>query len=421
MRSVKEKTAMRETTVLPTISARIGASDLVHQDAARVELWTPAFVRLLVAGSAYGFSFSSFHLMPKYLAVEFGASPSEIGWAAGVFGISSVITSIAVGTCIDRVSRRRMFAASAFLLAATAIGFAMMHSLGPLTYALRFAQGIAFTMQMAAFSTLIAELAPAARLGEAVGLAGSSMLVMNAIAPAVDEPLARAVGWPFAFTLAALAALVSAALVLETKSNRKVLRSAGGSLAAVLRRRTTRAYATVTFFTAIAFATMFTFLQPAALAAGYRDVGGFFVAYAAAACAVRLLAGWLPDRYGRRRVAAMALVPYALIVAYVAAFGPTSLVGIGAVFGFAHGVFFPALNALAIEHTLACERGRLMTVFAGTFNLGAWGGAAALGPIAEGAGFHAVFAIGAVSAICALVVMVRTTGFVLPDHAGLEA
>lgn len=401
---------MREPSAPSILSEAIPFAD----ERANALLWTPAFVRLLAAGAAYGFSFSSFHLMPKYLAVEYGASPSAIGWAAGVFGISSVVTSIVVGSFIDRVSRRRVFAASAFLLAATSIGFATMESMGPFTYLLRVLQGVAFTMQMAAYSTLVAELAPASRLGEAVGLAGSSMLVMNAVAPAIDEPLARAVGWPAAFLLAAVAALVSAALVLETGSTRRVLRSGNGSLAAVLRRRTTQVYCGVTFLTAIAFATMFTFLQPAALAAGYRDVGGFFIAYAAAACAVRLFAGWMPDRYGRRRVAVAALVPYTLIVAYVAAAGPTSLLAIGTVFGFAHGVFFPALNALAIEHTRPTERGRLLTVFAGTFNLGAWGGAAALGPVIERSGYGAVFAIGAISALCALVVLARTSGFEMP-------
>lgn len=400
---------MRETTAIPAFSARIATS--------RATLWTPAFVRLLAAGSAYGFSFSSFHLMPKYLAVEFGATPSQIGWAAGVFGISSVITSVVVGACIDRVSRRRLFAVSAILLAATSIGFAAMQSLGTFTYVLRLAQGVAFTMQMAAFSTLVADLAPAARLGEAVGLAGSSMLVMNAIAPAIDEPLARMAGWPSAFLLAAVAALVSAVLVLENAPARQLAQGPRSSLLDVVRRGTTKAYAAVTFLTAIAFASMFTFLQPAALDAGYRDVGSFFVAYAAAACSVRLFAGWLPDRYGRRRVAVVALAPYVLVVAYVAMFGPTSLVGIGAVFGLAHGVFFPALNALAIEHTLVAERGRLMTVFAGTFNLGAWGGAAALGPVAEAGGYASVFAIGALAALGALVVLARTTGFALPAAA----
>lgn len=402
---------MRETTAEAAIPGPLSMA----RDDVRATLWTPAFIRLLLAGSAYGFAFSSFHLMPKYLAVEFGASPSAIGWSAGVFGIASVLASLVVGTYIDRVSRRRMFAASAVLMAATSVGFALIDTMGAAVFVLRALQGIAFTMQMASFSTLVAELAPASRLGEAVGMAGSSMLVMNAIAPAVDEPLARAFGWPSAYMLAAIAALVSAVLVLETSSKRRVVRAGTGSLLAVWKRSATRVYCGVTILTAIAFATLFTFLQPAALEAGYRDVGSFFVAYATAACAVRLFFGWLPDRFGRRRVAVMALVPYALVVSYVAVAGPTSLLAIGGVFGFAHGVFFPALNALAIETTLASERGRLMTIFAGTFNLGAWGGAAALGPVVEAAGYGPVFAIGAVSAALALAVLARSRSFVLPS------
>lgn len=395
---------MRETSI-PATSTTVLA-------AAAHEMWTPAFVRLLVAGSTYGFAFSSFHLVPKVLSVEYGASASEIGGVAGVFGAASVVTSAVVGSCIDRVSRRRLFAASAFLLAATALGFAGMTELGPLTYLLRALQGVAFTMQMASFSTLVAELAPPSRLGEAVGLSGSSMLVMNAVAPAVDEPLARAAGWPVVFVLAAVAALVSAALVLEGSTGRPPprppARDRASTLRAVLARPATQAYSVVTLFTAIAFAAMFTFLQPAALAAGYRDVGPFFVAFASAACGVRVFAGRLPDRYGRKRVAVVALVPYSLSAAWVALAGPTSLLGIGAVFGLAHGVFFPSMNALAIGHTRPAERGRLLTIFAGAFNLGAWGGAAALGPVVERAGYSAVFGIGAVCAAAALVMLAFT-------------
>lgn len=375
---------------------------------ARAELWSAPFVRLLVAGTTYGFAFSSFHLMPKYLAVEFAATPTQIGWSAGVFGIASVVASLVLGACIDRVSRRRLFAASAFLLAASAAGFVAVDAMGPAVYLLRALQGVAFTMQMASFSTLVAELAPPSRLGEAVGMAGSSMLIMNAVAPAVDEPLSRAYGWDVAFALAAVAALASAALVLDGRGSRVLASTGPGTLRAVMARPVTIAYSTVTLLVAIAFSTLFTFLQPAALEAGLRDVGPFFVAYAGAACAVRVLCGWLPDRYGRRRVAIAALVPYVAVVAYVAVAGPLSLVLIGSVFGLAHGVLFPALNALAIECTAPAERGRLLTVFAGAFNLGAWGAAAALGPVVEAAGYGAAFWIGAASAAAALAVLVRT-------------
>ncbi|HYC53785.1 MAG TPA: MFS transporter [Candidatus Binatia bacterium] len=381
------------------------ASAATSHAAAREQLWTRPFALLLSAGSAFGFAFSSYHLLPKYMAVELGAGPAEIGWVAGIFGAASVVTTMAVGSCIDHVSRRALFMASAFLLAISSLAFMWVTEVGPLLYLLRIVQGVAFTMQMASYSTLIADMAPTSRLSEAVGLSGSSMLIMNAIAPAIDEPLAAAVGWPSVFALALVASLVAATLASSADGSKPVQEGRRGTLLQVARRPHSQLYIGVVFLTAIAFAAMFTFLQPLALAEGYRDVSSFFVAYAAAAVGVRLFCGWLPDRFGRKRVALVAMVLYVLTLAYVAAAGATSLVGIGAVFGLAHGVFFPALNSLAIQFSLPSERGRLMTLFAGAFNLGAWGGAAGLGVVAEASGYGAVFSIGTGATTAALVLL----------------
>lgn len=398
---------MRDS-ILDTRSAALGSFSVAVRDV----LWTPAFVRLLCASSAFGFAFSSFHLLPKFLAVELAAGPATIGQVSGVFGAASVAATLALGTWIDRVSRRRLLTAAALLLAVTAAVFTAVDQVGPLLYLLRIAQGVAFTMQMAAMSTLIVDMAPAARLGEAMGLAGSSMLIMNAVAPAIDEPLARAAGWPSVFALAVVAALISALLVGrgdEVERQRWQRHSgARGGLGQLLCSSQTRAYVGVVLLSAIAFASMFTFLQPLALASGYVDVGAFFVAYAVSAVAVRVCFGWAADRLGRRSAATAALVLYVAVVAYVAMFGATSLVGIGAVFGLAHGVFYPSLSALALEHTRAEQRGRLMTLFAGAFNLGAWGGAAALGLVAEAGGYRGVFSVGALSAATALLVLCRS-------------
>lgn len=398
---------MRDS-ILEQDSAALGSLAILRREA----LWTPAFVRLLCAASAFGFAFSSFHLLPKYLAVELGAGPGTIGAVAGVFGAAAVVTTLGLGSCIDRVSRRTLLTVAALLMAATAAAFICVDSVGVMLYLLRTLQGVAFTMQMAAMSTLIVEMAPAPRLGEAMGLSGSAMLIMNAVAPAIDEPLADAVGWPAVFGLAVIAALVSALLLGQGSAaerqrvNNNAAARAG--LGQVLRSRQSSAYVGVVLLSAIAFAAMFTFLQPLALESGYHDVGGFFIAYALAAVVVRVFFGWAADRLGRRAAATAALVLYVVVVAYVALFGATSLYGIGAVFGVAHGVFYPSLSALALEHTRVDQRGRLMTLFAGAFNLGAWGGAAALGLIAEGAGYGAVFSVGALSAAGALLLLCRS-------------
>ena len=148
---------MRETTLsaqaIPTATARLAGP--TASAACASGAWSAPFLRLLAAGSAYGFAFSSFHLLPKFLVEELSASPADIGWSSGVFGAASVLSTVVVGRCIDRVSRRAMFAVSAAALAVSAGAFPLVDAFGPLLLSLRMLQGAAFTMQMASFSTLV--------------------------------------------------------------------------------------------------------------------------------------------------------------------------------------------------------------------------------------------------------------------------
>ena len=63
----------------------------------------------------------------------------------------------------------------------------------------------------------------------------------------------------------------------------------------------------------------------------------------------------------------------------------------GAALGVAHGLFYPAYNALAVESIGVHERGKLIGLFQAGFNLGSSCGALALGELAERAGYPAVY------------------------------
>src|SRR5204862_2641372 len=105
-------------------------------------------------------------------------------------------------------------------------------------------------------------------------------------------------------------------------------------------------YALILVLTGAGFGTVFAFQAPHALALGRSRAGGFFVAYAAAAILVRVGFGHLPDRFGRHRVAVAAVLVYASVVLGMADLRPNALEVYGAIFGLAHGVFYPASNAL---------------------------------------------------------------------------
>src|SRR5690606_32932666 len=134
-------------------------------------------------------------------------------------------------------------------------------------------------------------------------------------------------------------------------------------------------------------------------------VGGFFLGYTVAAVLVRVLLGGLPDRFGRLRVGRIALAGYAIVVAAMSQLTPNSLVFFGVAFGMVHGMMYPALNAVAVEGASDSQRGKVMSFYNGSFNLGVATSSFGLGHVAEAWGYSSVFWITAAGIAVALPVL----------------
>src|SRR4029077_3522445 len=113
-------------------------------------------------------------------------------------------------------------------------------------------------------------------------------------------------------------------------------------------------------------------------------------AYTAGALGVRLGSGWTMDRLGGIRMTAVALGTYALVVMGMSLLAPGRLEILGGLFGIAHGVFFPAFMALVVDSTAPEERGRLLSVWNGSFLAGSIV-ALPLGALAASIGYPSVF------------------------------
>jgi MFS family permease len=150
----------------------------------------------------------------------------------------------------------------------------------------------------------------------------------------------------------------------------------------------------------IACGAMLTFHQPLALDRGISRVSDFLVAYTAGALFARLGLGRLGDRIGAARVACASFLLYGAVVAAMPGLRATSVLGslamFGAIFGLAHGLFWPAFLTLALSGGgsgqsvgRAPGRERLMAWINGGFNLGVTT-ASVLGLVAEAVGFGLV-------------------------------
>lgn len=369
-------------------------------------LFTRNFVALLAAQACFGFSFSSFFLLPKFMTVELGAGPDEIGSVTAAFYATAVLLAPWMGTVVDRRGRRRFLTAGALLQAVAAFGFVAVGEVGPLLYGLRALQGVAFAMAFVAGSALAVDEAPADRLALALGIFGLTMLSNNAIAPVLVEEIGQRAGWGPAFAMAGAMGLLGSLLSLRVPDRARPAPDAEipGLFAVATRPGAPRMWLVVGLAGA-AFGVMFTYPQPFALQLGIENVRGFFVAYTAGALVVRLGLGPFTDRLGRRRVSLVALVLYAATTAAAAWIGVLGLAAVGAVFGLAHGIFYPTFNALAVQQSGEHERGKAMALFNGAFNVGYACGVFGLGIVADRLGYPPVFWIGAASAGTAFVVL----------------
>ena len=353
-------------------------------------LWSREYRQLLLIQFTFGLGFSTFYLLPKYLRQIYGANAATIGKVTGVALLAAVATAPIAAAWVARGKRRAPAVAGLAVLAASALAFAFVDSIGWLIVLLRVAQGTAFTLFTTTIVTKVAEIVPGGRLSQGIGYLGLAALITNALSPVIAEPFAETLGWPAVFALAALWCIAAAmgAWHIEDVATSDVLPKAdfGAALSKPL-----RGIYYAAMICGVALGVMFTYAQPLALQRGAHRVGTFFFGYAVLAAGVRVLAGNAADLIGRRRVSIFATAAYALVLLLSARVGPSSLFWSGAGLGFAHGLLYPALNALAFELSGASTRGVVAATFTGAFSLGYALSVMSLGFVADAWGLPTVF------------------------------
>ena len=379
-------------------------------------LLTSTFALLLLTTAIVGLSFSTYFLLPKFLAVELAADAATIGAVSAAALLSSVVFMPIVGVQVDHHGRRPFACAGALLLAISCAGMLFVDRVGPLLWAVRVAQGAAFPLFYVSLSTIATDIAPRPRVGQAIGLFGGVMIATNALGPALAEWGAARFSWNAVFATTVLAALAAAALAwILPDMHRPRARADATTMRTLVKRPGMLRVLVITALTGWSFASMFTFHQPWALANGFERVSLYLAGFAGAAMVMRVGLGGLADRLGRLQVARMSLLLYIfapLSLVWLPWFG---LLATGALLGVSHGLFFPALNAVAVDLATDHERGKAMAAYNGAFNVGFASGSYLMGYLAIATGFPAIFVSAAL--ICAIAFALLATTRAHPHPA----
>jgi MFS family permease len=364
-----------------------------------------------IASLANFFFFSSvnaFSLLPLYIKV-LGGTESQIGWIMGTYTLTAILIQPVTGALADRFGRKRFVLLGSALGIGAALGFAFSTKLGMGFVVLRLLQGIGFSAFYVSKLTLVAELVPPARRGEAVGLFGISGLITIALSPALGELLIHAAGYRAFFEAAAAAAGAAFLTSLAYHDTSSSVPDVGPPVFSSLLpsdRMVPPIMLSLVF--GLMSGTVFVFLPTYAMQAGLARIGEFYIAYSAAAIAIRLTCGKLSDRWGRRMVILPALLLSALgCLGLVWLAGPVGLVVVGTLNGMAHGLLFPALSAYVIDLAGPDERGAALGAYTTALLLGSTFASFTFGIVAERLGYPSIFVTASAVAIGAVATFQR--------------
>ncbi|MEO8252580.1 MAG: MFS transporter [Chloroflexota bacterium] len=344
---------------------------------------------------------------PRFAAGPLGADSLGVGLAIGAFSVTALVLRPVTGRLSDRYGRRPiMVVGSALLVAALLLHLAAVTL--PIFVAARLLMGTAEAFVFVAAFAAAADLAPAARRGEAMSYFSLALYVGIGVGPPIGETVLAAGGFNAVWLAAAGIAVLSGLLALGVPDTRAAgtaeaagsgLLNRGGVLPGV-----------VLMAGAWGMAGFFTFVSLYAISLGLAGAAQYLSVYAAVVIGLRVLGAKAPDRFGARRLSGAALVVGAMGLTVIGLWGdPTGLL-IGTIL-YASGVafMFPALGALVVSSVPASERGAALGTFTAFLDVAFGLGPATLGAVVGGFGYPAAFLVGACVALAGAVLLVAAT------------
>ena len=335
---------------------------------------------------------SAFNLLPLYIA-DLGGSEARIGWIMGVYSLAAIVFQPLVGRWIERVGVKPFLVLGGGTALFASASFAFLTELSPLFSVFRFLQGFGYSAFFIANLTLIAEIAPPKHRAEAVAVFGISGLITMGAAPALGEVVIQAYGYPRFFIFASLFSL-GGLLAVGVLKPPEVVPVASDRREQILRGIILLPLLIAGIF-GICIGTLFAFFPPFAKGVGgVERVGGFYIAYASCGIGLRVLGRRWADKWGRWQVVVPALLLYALGLFLLVWPGPREAqLWVGGLTGGAHGLLYPTLAALHVDHVESGRRGRLLGLFSGALVLGTSVGPMTMGVVAERIGYYGMFGL----------------------------
>lgn len=298
--------------------------------------------------------------LPAYLSSLGGAEYK--GLIIALFTLTAGISRPFSGKLTDSIGRVPIMAVGSVVCVICGVLYPLLTTVSGFLF-LRLIHGFSTGFKPTASSAYIADIVPAGRWGEAMGLHGLAFSTGMAIGPAMGSAITSRYSIDMLFYFSSVLALLSILLVLNMKETLKPKQRFNLSMLKIRRNEIIETQvlpaAVVTLLSYMSYGALLTLVPDWAAHLGITNKGLFFMTFTIASVLVRFIAGKASDKYGRVIVIKFSLVLVGVSLILIGlADSVNMLLFASLVYGAGTGILSPAVNAWTADLSHPDRRGK---------------------------------------------------------------
>ncbi len=317
----------------------------------------------LLCLSSFLFS-ASFNMLipelPAYLSSMGGAEYK--GYIIGLFTITAGIARPFSGKLTDKIGRVPVMAIGSLVCVVCGLLYPLLTTVAGFLW-LRLFHGFSTGFKPTATAAYVADIVPANRWGEAMGIHGLCFSTGLAIGPAIGSELTEQFSINAMFYCSSFIALFSIIILMNMKETLTKKEPFSFSMLKMNRSELIELRvlpgALITLLSYLSYGAILTVISDWGSHLGVANKGLFFMVFTISSLLIRFLSGRLSDRIGRVKIIKSSLFLLVIAMILIArANSAMALMFASAVYGIATGMLSPAITAWIVDLSHPDYRGK---------------------------------------------------------------
>lgn len=317
----------------------------------------------LLCLSSFLFSASFNMLIPELPAYLSSLGGAEFkGYIIGLFTITAGIARPFSGKLTDKVGRVPVMAVGSLVCVICGLLYPLLTTVAGFLW-LRLFHGFSTGFKPTATAAYVADIVPANRWGEAMGIHGLCFSTGLAIGPAIGSELSQRASMDALFYCSSLFALLSIVILMNMKETLTEKQKFNFSMLKMDRKEIFEMRvipgAIVCFMSYLSYGVILTLISDWGSHLGVANKGLFYMVFTVSSLLIRFMSGKMSDRIGRVSIIKFSL--FLLVVSMLLigiAESALFLMFASAIYGVATGMLSPALTAWIIDLSHPDHRGK---------------------------------------------------------------